>query len=199
MVGALLFVSACAQDAATVDLRENVVISRPDAEPIAPATECSVTTYREPALTRDHVDPCAELSLQSMPPTGGAHFARWAHWGMYDSPIPWGFLIHSLEHGGIVLAYDCPSGCTEVVAELEAIASERDDVVCRDEDSRARFIVVPMPELDVPVAALAWEHGYLATCLDTDSLRSFIDAHYAAAPEDLCAAGVDLSDDGWCP
>jgi hypothetical protein len=61
-----------------------------------------------------------------------------------------------------------------------------------------RIIVVPQPDLEEPIAALAWEHVYTATCLDEASLQAFIDAHYAMAPEDFCSSGLG-PDQTMCP
>jgi hypothetical protein len=174
-------------------------VEHPDAEPIAPHDECTVTTYREPAPSRSHVEPCSDLRFASHPPTGGDHFGVWASFGSYDAPVPWGFLVHSMEHGAVVLAYRCEGPCDDVRAELEAIAGSVDDPVCRDEDTLARVIVVPDPDLEQPIAAVAWEHAYLATCLDPPSLRAFVEANLGNAPESLCVPGVDRAAEGWCP
>ena len=103
-----------------------------------------------------------------------------------------------MEHGGVILAYNCEADCAEVVTELQAIADSIDDPLCTGEVLPQRIIIVPMPDLDVAVAALAWERGYVATCLDPPSLRAFVNEHYGMAPEDLCFTGVDLSAGGWC-
>ena len=163
---------------------------RPDAPPIAPSTECVVTTGREPALSATHVPVCSALDYPRHPPAGGRHFGTWADFATYAQPVPWGYLVHSLEHGAVVLAHNCPEGCPEVLAAFERIRAETDDPACRDHDNGSRIIVVPDPELDVPLAAVAWEHVYLASCLDLASLEAFVDAHYARAPENFCSPGT---------
>lgn len=172
----------------------------PDADPIAPFSECSVTTAREPSFGASHVTPCSELELADFPPTSGTHYGQWADFGTYTAPVPWGFLIHAMEHGAVVIGYRCEGDCTAVVTELQAaIDAQPVDALCRGDDP-ARFILVPMPDLtDQAVVALAWEHLYLATCLDRPSLEAFMAANYAHGPENLCAAGVDLSASAWCP
>ena len=166
----------------------NVMVSHPAAAPIPPATECTVTTSEaaSPPM-QQHVPSCSELTLDVMPPVGGPHYPIWAAYQVYDAPVPWGFLMHAMEHGGVVLAYDCPSGCPDVLAELTAIAAEVEDSDCAAGENR--MIVVPVPSLGVPVAAVAWGHQYVATCLDGASLRAFVTANYAHGPEDLCAQG----------
>ena len=191
----LLFLAACASptDGGRLDER----VETPDAPPIAPFDACTVTTYRVPAESANHVAACSALDFPETPPAGGDHYGQWTAFGAYDAPVPWGFLVHSMEHGGVVLAHDCEGDCPEVEAAFAAIASERVDPLCRG-DAPSRIITAPA-ELDHPVVALAWEHVYVATCLDEASLRAFVDAHYGNAPEDLCAPGVDLSAEGWCP
>lgn len=183
------FVPACSGPAGSSGLID-VEQTRPDAPPIAPATECVVTTGRAPASNRNHVDVCSELDFDVYPPPSGPHYGTWADFAVYDTPVPWGFLVHSLEHGAVVLAHNCEGSCPEVLAAFERIRAERDDPLCREHANGSRVIVVPDPALDVPIAAVAWEHVYLATCLDEDSLAAFVDAHYARAPENLCAPGA---------
>lgn len=193
----LFLLIACAEDVAP-GLLVDVVVTHPPAPPIAPATECTVTTGRDPAGGANHVDPCEQIDFDRVPPVGGEHYSRWANFESYTSPVPWGFLVHSMEHGAVVLAYDCPDGCPEVVARFERFAAELDDPVCRGMLRPNRIIVVPAPDLEEPIAALAWEHLYTATCLDEASIQAFIDAHYAMAPEDFCFAGLG-PDQVMCP
>ena len=176
----------------------NAVITHPDAPPIPPATACTVISGETTPTDRSHVLECSSLSFDHTPPTYGNHYPVWADFKTYDAPVPWGYLVHSLEHGAVVLAYSCPDDCDGIADALERIRSE----VARDprctEATRNRVIVVPDPTLDVPIAAAAWGHIYRATCLDEESLRVFIDSAYALAPENFCANGVDLSASGWC-
>lgn len=176
----------------TGDGLTNVREAYPGEMPIAPATECVVTTAdaaERPSQT--HVPTCSELTLPHVPPTGGNHYGIWASYRVYETPVPWGFLIHNMEHGGVVLAYDCPSGCPNVVSALTTIASEVTDATCPT--GRNRMIVVPVPGLGVPIAAVAWGHQYKATCLDRASLTAFVGDHYGMAPEDLCGDGSEVA------
>lgn len=58
-------------------------------------------------LGREHVTDISSISYNSNPPTSGTHFPVWAKRGVYDRVISDGHLIHSLEHGYIVLSYNC--------------------------------------------------------------------------------------------
>ncbi len=150
---------------------KNVVVTHP-------TPTCTVTTEDAADDTvRDHIDVCAAVHYPHNPPMTGKHYPIWADYRIYDQPVPWGFLVHSLEHGAVVLAYntDDPS-VPAALKDLYDTASV--DVLCATLGRRARLVVVPDPDLDVTVAASAWGSHYKATCLDEASLRAFIDAHY---------------------
>lgn len=58
---------------------------------------------------REHVTDIAGIAYTSNPPTSGSHFPVWAKPGVYDRLISDGYLIHSMEHGYVVIWYDCES------------------------------------------------------------------------------------------
>ncbi len=177
----------------------NIVELRPSATPIPPATECIVTTGS--AVTREtatHLTPCSDTTYDTTPPAEGPHYSSWAAFGVYTAPVPWGFLVHSMEHGAVVITYSCGADCSEVPAQLRAFYDTYTaDPLCSSSSVRHRLIIAPAPDLDVPIAASAWGEVYRATCLDEPSLRAFVDAHYARAPENFCAPGIDDSP-SWC-
>lgn len=58
-------------------------------------------------MGNNHVVDLTGITYNSNPPTSGPHFPVWAKGGVYDRVISDGHLIHSLEHGYIVISYDC--------------------------------------------------------------------------------------------
>lgn len=58
-------------------------------------------------MGREHVTDIYGVKYNSNPPTSGPHFPIWAKRGLYDRLISDGYLIHSLEHGYIVISYNC--------------------------------------------------------------------------------------------
>ncbi|MEK7526132.1 MAG: DUF3105 domain-containing protein [Patescibacteria group bacterium] len=58
-------------------------------------------------LGREHVTDIYGKSYSSNPPTSGPHFPVWAKKGIYDRLLSDGYLIHSLEHGYIIISYNC--------------------------------------------------------------------------------------------
>ncbi len=172
----------------------------PDAPPLDGETECRIRLFNDPGEGSNHVDVCSELTYPYHPPAVGPHYSRWANFRTYDAPVPWPFLVHSMEHGAVIFAYRCDeTECPEVHAAMDAISAGIDDPKCRDfDDVESRFIKVPDPTLDTPFVLTAWENTYEATCLDQESAQAFVDTHYAQAPEDFCSPGVDLADQDWC-
>lgn len=49
----------------------------------------------------------AQAGQGSNPPTSGKHYPDWIRAGVYQDPQDDGYLIHSLEHGYIILSYNC--------------------------------------------------------------------------------------------
>jgi len=181
-------------------LLTDIVVTHPAQPPIAPATECTVTTATQSSCGGAHVPSCSPLDFATTPPACGPHFGSWAAFSVYSAPVPWGFLLHAMEHGAVVLAYACDATtCPTVPTALrDFVDTYTADPRCSSSSARARLIVVPDPTLDVPIALVAWGHIYRATCFDLASIREFVDAHYAGAPEDFCADGIDRSATGWC-
>lgn len=65
-------------------------------------------------LGRDHITDISEITYSSDPPTSGPHFPVWAKRGVYDRVISDGHLIHSMEHGYVVISYNCEKKVSEV-------------------------------------------------------------------------------------
>src|SRR4029434_4507222 len=55
-----------------------------------------------------HVPLCSPVNYPTHPPTSGRHYRDWAQYKTYSIPVPHGFTVHNLEHGAIVISYNCP-------------------------------------------------------------------------------------------
>ena len=157
-------------------------------------TLCGAVIATFPIDPSPHVGSCSAVTYTTNPPTSGPHYPTWAAFKVYGSPVPRGFYVHSMEHGAVVVQYNCPSGCDADVAALVAYLDSRPpDPLCVA-PLENRFIVTPDPLLDVPFAASAWGASLKAQCFDLPALGAFIDAHYAKAPENFCFDGIDVTD-----
>jgi hypothetical protein len=124
-------------------------------------------------------EPLPASSYNSSPPSSGSHCNTWGHYATYGAtrPLPACNFLHNLEHGAIVLLYNCPEGCPEVVETLEGIiAAPPDDPDC----IAPRLVLTPYEEMDAKVAAAAWGYTWTSDCIDDaarESLVDFIEAH----------------------
>lgn len=60
-------------------------------------------------IGREHVSAAqvAETKYNSNPPTSGPHLETWVRGGIFVAPQSEGELIHSLEHGYVIISYNC--------------------------------------------------------------------------------------------
>jgi hypothetical protein len=139
---------------------------------------------------------CSHVTYLTKPPSSGDHYPIWAAYQTYLAAIPEGFWVHNLEHGAVVLSYNCPGGCASDVAAAQTwINALPDDPQCNPSagDARVRVIMSPDPNLDVKFAASSWGWTLRAECFDPVAFGAFAVAHYGQGREVICAEGQDLS------
>jgi len=184
---------ACGGDD-TPDTPPTSVDAGPRQPPQRPAASCPVVIEAPAFLGSNHVPEGTAITYNSNPPSSGNHFAKWLAFKDYDKPVERRNMVHNLEHGAIVLLYNCAlakpgAPCPQLIDQLKAIKNALpDDPLCQ-RDVRVRTIIAPDPELDVPVAAAAWGFTYKADCVDTPTLEAFAKEHYAKGPENVCVQG----------
>jgi hypothetical protein len=150
--------------------------------------DCQATAASHPIEGATHMPICSPLSYGTNPPSSGNHYSVWAAYKTYDRPFSRGFWVHSLEHGAVVITYNCPEGCADEVAAVQAFI---DCLPADCGDSVRRMILTPDPDLDVRFAASAWGHTLRANCFDRDAFSKFFTEHYDHAPESICGGGAD--------
>jgi len=133
--------------------------------------------------------PCTSPAVyMTNPPSSGNHYPIWAAYQTYTSPVPWGNLVHCLEHGAIVIVYNCPGGCTDEVARAQAwIDALPADPSC----GTNRIVLAPDPSLDVRWGASAWTWTLRSDCFDELSFTEFFDQHYNMGRELVCGGGAN--------
>ncbi len=153
---------------------------------------CTTVVQSHAIDASPHVAACSPVTYSTNPPTSGPHYPIWAAFKTYTSPVPRGYWVHSLEHGAVVISYNCPAGCDAELANLQAfLDAQLADPLCVA-PLKNRFIVTPDPKLDVLFAASAWGFSLRSDCFDLQALAGFIAQYYAVAPENFCVDGVDV-------
>ena len=71
-------------------------------------------------LPADHLpETDAGISYSENPPSSGPHWPFWEQtWGEHSDVVPRERWVHNLEHGGVILLYNCPQGCDAELAVL---------------------------------------------------------------------------------
>ncbi len=121
-------------------------------------------------------------SNDELPPAGGIHHPTWQNCGVYDTPLETEFVLHSLEHGAIWIAYrpDLPLEQIERLQEITQDGSHR--------------LLAPYSGLESPIVLSAWGYQLQLTSADDSRLADFIRNYekrgQAPEPSALCSGGV---------
>lgn len=164
-------------------------------------------------LGREHVPDGTTVEYNSNPPTSGPHYAAWTRAGVYEKPVSDGHLVHSLEHGYVIISYNCKKEFSifkfqfsKVYAHEEALdtnidatesaelaGSEWQSAQCKDlveklktiyeKKGKRKLIVIPRPSLDSLIALTAWTRIDKMDSFDQKRIEAFIDAWRDRGPE----------------
>ncbi|MBX5480470.1 MAG: DUF3105 domain-containing protein [Myxococcaceae bacterium] len=118
------------------------------------------------------------------PPTGGPHCPQWLACRVYDEAQPLCNWVHNLEHGHVVLLYNCPGGCPEIVDGLKKIWEE-----AGANGAPRRILITPWSGLQKKVAAVVAGWSWSGDAFDEDAIRCVLSHQDVEAPE----AGLECS------
>jgi hypothetical protein len=122
-----------------------------------------VKTFAEAG--RDHIDPGAQPdNWNSNPPTSGDHLANWLQPGVYDGEQDMRAMVHSLEHGYVLILHKgIPK---DDLDQLEEFAEERDG---------SKLILAPYSGLERDgVALAAWRNLETLQRVNMDVVQAFV-------------------------
>jgi hypothetical protein len=106
-------------------------------------------------------------SYNSDPPTSGWHYDQPADAGFYETSLPDEQLVHNLEHGHVVISYDCSklTNCDTVKAELRQIV---------DRFQGWKVVAVARENADAAIALTAWGRIDKVDSYDEGRIVSFV-------------------------
>lgn len=128
-------------------------------------------------LGREHVNIGTQVDYNSNPPTSGPHYPDWVRYGIYDAPKDDRNLVHSEEHGYIIMSYNCDfgkpngkeassSGTIELATDSAHLSDNFRSDECKTLVSQlskiyenlkhTKLIVIPRPNLDAKLAVSTW-------------------------------------------
>lgn len=163
--------------------------------------------------SRNHVPEGSKVEYKFNPPTSGDHYPSWIKKGFYDEPRLDGNLVHSMEHGYVIIWYNCEKKVNVKLnligdvyaqvqmtegtegtpsAKLSDLPKAFSDGSCDSTKSQIRSIiqksdhkVIAMPRinLDSPVVLTAWGRMEKLDSLNEDKIKAFINAFRDNGPE----------------
>ena len=114
------------------------------------------------------------VRYQSDPPTSGIHDPRWIDPGVHRRVQSRERLVHSLEHGMIVIYYDRPTA--------DALATLADWAGLYGAPWSG-IVLAPKPGLDTAIILAAWRKTLSLDPFEPDAAAAFIDAYRGRGPE----------------
>jgi hypothetical protein len=120
-------------------------------------------------LGNAHIQTAGEphVPYNSDPPTSGPHLPYLAPWGIHTEPITKELQVHNLEDGGVVIQYNCPSSCPDLVDKLKVIVQRYAD----------RVVLAPYPGMKTRIALTAWTRIDAFDAFDEARVVRFIQAY----------------------
>ena len=108
----------------------------------------------------------------------------WTEAGFYDETLLDEQLVHNLEHGYVVIWYNCTgleeSACETFKTQIRGVMSQAGGVGV---SSTTKLIAMPRLSLPGPIAATSWGRLYQPDTFNPDELLVFIKAFRNKAPE----------------
>jgi hypothetical protein len=130
---------------------------------------------------RTHVDPNERVTYKSYPATSGPHHPSPIAWQPYDQPQAAEDYVHNLEHGGVVVLYNCTGdACTDLTKSLRGLYNS----LGRSKYGNVKLVVTPAPEIDPGIWLLAWGHRVRLEKFDSSEISRFYTAYVDHGPED---------------
>lgn len=136
-----------------------------------------------------HVDPSSTPTYKFYPPASGPHFSVQG-----VAPVPWqtidalqeGQYVHNLEHGGIAILYDCPSGtdCGTLKNSLENYVKTLAPV--EPTYGEVKIVLSPYTKgMTKRVALVAWDYIEFLDTYDQAEITRFYENHVNHGPEQV--------------
>jgi uncharacterized protein DUF3105 len=137
--------------------------------------------------TPSHIDPSTSWTYKVYPPTSGPHYSAAG-----IAPVPWktidtlveGQFVHNLEHGGIAILYDCPSGtdCTTLKNQLSDYINKLAPL--DPTYSEVKIVMTPYTRgMTKKVALVAWHYVLFLDGYDQNAITQFYESHVNKGPE----------------
>lgn len=133
-----------------------------------------------------HVAVGTNVNYVANPPASGSHYSAAdiapTAKGFRDETVRPEIWVHNLEHGDIVVLYDCPGDCpADFLNQLRSLPS----AMPNSRFGTKKIVITRYPGLTPKIMAVAWGIQLDFESFDQDGLVSFYQRHVSKGPEDL--------------
>lgn len=125
---------------------------------------------------RVHVPVGTFVDYHTDPPTSGNHYPAPQGGGFFEISIAPGYLVHSLEHGGVVIYYDPTLLTTTQKNTLKTMAQAHPGIF-------GQVVCVPRNDPAFPIILTAWTHRLRLTAYDQGRMDGFLTLFLGQGPE----------------
>jgi uncharacterized protein DUF3105 len=137
-------------------------------------TDSDIETF--PDEGHAHVPVGTVVRYRTDPPTSGNHYPDPQDGGFFDHPIAAGYLVHSMEHGAVIIYYN-----PETVTGSQQDALKR--LARQHPGSFSQVICVPRDDPKYPIILTAWTHRLRLAEWDRDRIDDFLTLYLGHGPE----------------
>jgi hypothetical protein len=126
----------------------------------------------------EHVERGTEVDYDTRPPTSGPHYSGVVEAGFYEGPQPLGDVVHTLEHGAVVVYYAPDALTEEARSSLQSWTNNHTG-------TWQSFLAMPYPyeQPETPFVLTAWRHMLRMDEYDADTVRAFAAEFLGRGPE----------------
>lgn len=137
-----------------------------------------------PSEGREHVQPGTDIQYNQTPPLSGTHYAEWSGGGFYEEPQAYGNLVHSLEHGAVVVYY-APGALEQSGGDDETAEESLREFSANHDGQWRSFIAVPNPDDDpeADYVLTAWRNRLYMDSYDPQTVYAFLSEFLGRGPE----------------
>ncbi|GCF13908.1 hypothetical protein Harman_18430 [Haloarcula mannanilytica] len=125
-----------------------------------------------------HVQQGTDIDYERVPPLSGTHYASTTDAGFYEETPALGSLVHTLEHGAVIIYYDPDTISPEARESLREFASVHTG-------TWQSVVVAPNPNDDprAPYVVTAWQHELTMDSYDAETVHAFLSEYLGRGPE----------------
>lgn len=136
-------------------------------------------TIKVPDMGKSHVPSGTHVNYNSNPPSSGPHYDQPLRAGFYDNVVPDGNIVHSMEHGYVVIWYNCQglSGpdCQTLKDNIKKLIIDHNTYKLIGMDRTGA--------MDHEIALTSWGRLAYLDSFDETFINDFIDANQNHSPE----------------